>query len=237
MIRTLSAIVFFNLFNYCAEAATISIRYTHTNSQQQQSTQFYRFTVSDSFTSSQRTAIRQALQIVYDEVGQHFREKHKHNDFSGISDFTKCVDDAARRRLDPFYQTRAQSAVFNANSVMTMMLVMGGRGGTINVMPESQRDGGDFTAAGRASVGRGENLNMTINPDILSTIDSRNLAGVIFHEALHRAGWSHPSTGTFATDYPETLIYEAGLCVQGGTATATRRLKSRTRGAPRILPY
>lgn len=206
-------ILVMSLLSAQAHAFNTSIYYEHYRSNGEKIEYRIRAGISDSFDSNDIAKLKDAFQIVADEVEEHFYSEHVRN---RNSDFRKCLNKYATKDIDPSqYRNSGRNKNQRISNLMSSMVMVFGlhrqtsNRAQIGYFSESPQ--GDTYTMGRAPVYTSEwpntKINITMNRKAVQNYDVRNIAGTIFHEIMHNLGWNHP------TGYPGSFIKEAGLCI------------------------
>ena len=172
----------------------------------------YRF-VTRGFSRAQNDKLNDAMQMIYDL----FTIPGSQSNIGDMTEFQKCVVDNTTRFEAPNWGQKNLSVRRYTTAIVSSLMVLGNGGGIIKAFTEDEpQDGREFIRAGFApvlTISGESRIDISMNRSFIDDYDVVIVAGTLFHEMLHNAGWTHPTTGSLE-DYPGTLIKEADICLE-----------------------
>ncbi len=183
------------------------------------------FKISSAFNSAQQQKIVRAVDLAMAAVGEHYI--HRYVEKQQSSDFMNCV---VRRKPNELVPAGAPSSIRGKDATFFADYAMGGitilqtfhdqkrvaAGISVTNQPlptlAQATQGRDYSVAGAT-----QNMDIQINIQALiqgvngQPLSDQDLAGVIYHEWLHRIGFDH-----IGGQEANTFIRVAGDCVGSG---------------------
>lgn len=193
----------------------------------QVSTENYSLT-SIGFTAAQKKKLEDAYQHIINQFVQH----HTQTVGGGKSDFMKCVEARNPTELQPVGKKLNGDAGKMASLALSYWRYLArDKKGIIKAMTLNHVSG-RLTAASAFVIKDGNihasNLDMRINMVFLndSRFGTRQIANAIFHEGMHRLGWTHPFTFDHAHDnHIKHFINVMGDCMETAGTSAQPQLR------------
>lgn len=180
----------------------------------------YHFTTTG-FTKDQSDKLKRSLDLMYSVL----QDPENLSNFGPTTPFQQCVLDNANRYLNPnWLDKKLEERRFVVGIVSGVMVLSSGKNFIKGFTEKAPTGGRDFIRGGFApvkTVKGGEFIEISMNTVKVDKRTEQKIAQTLFHEILHNAGWTHPTTGIASKDYPGTFIDEAAICLYEQLSSGT----------------